>query len=148
MKKIFLALLSLVFVSNIYAFDLGSIASNMTNSESKESSLVDTITSSLGVTNTQAAGGITALLGNAATKMSKEDVSSLTSKVPEVSNFMGNDSSTSNLISSLASNSTVQEQFSALGLDATMISKFTPIILDFINSEAGSTLMNIVKSAI
>lgn len=148
MKKIFLAIFSLILVSNTYAFDLGSIASGLTSSESKKNSLVDTISSSLGVTNTQAAGGITALLGNAATKMSKEDVSSLTSKVPEVSSFMGNDSSTSNLISSLASNSTVQEQFSALGLDTAMVSKFTPIILDFINSEAGSTLMNIVKAAL
>jgi hypothetical protein len=149
MKKLFFIMLNLVFIANIYAFDLGSIASSMTtSSDTKSNSLVDTVSSSLGVTNTQAVGGITALLSSAASNMSKDDVNSLTTKVPELSSFMGGDSSTSNLLSSIASNATVQEQFSALGLDASMIAKFTPLILNFINSEAGSTLMNIVKSAL
>jgi len=148
MKKLFFIIVSLVLVSNIYAFDLGSITNDMVSSDTKSNSLVDSITSSLGVTDTQAVGGVTALLSNASSNMSKEDINALTTKVPELSSFMGNDSSTSNLISSIASNSTVQEQFSALGLDASMIAKFTPLILNFINSEAGSTLMNVVKSAL
>ena len=148
MKKLIFTLLSLMFITNVNAFDLGSIASSMTSSDTKENSLVDTISSSLGVTNTQATGGITALLGSASTNMSKEDTDALTTKVPALSSFMGSDSSTSSMLTSLASNATVQEQFSALGLDASMVAKFTPIILNFINSEAGTTLMNIVKTAL
>ena len=104
--------------------------------------------STLGVSNAQAVGGVTALLSNATTKMSKEDVGTLKKEVPEVSSFLGDKSSTSSLLSSIASNSTVQEQFKALGLDADMVSKYTPIVLDYINSEAGESLMKIVKSAL
>ena len=148
MRKLIFIMFNLLLISNVYAFDLGSIAKSMTSSEAKSNSLVDTISSSLGVTNTQASGGIAALLGNASSNMSKDNVNSLTKKVPELSSFMGGDSSTSNLLSSITSNATVQEQFSALGLDPSMVSKFTPLVLNFIDSEAGSTIMNMVKSAL
>ncbi len=148
MRKLIFIMFNLLLISNVYAFDLGSIAKSMTSSETKSNSLVDTISSSLGVTNTQASGGIAALLGNASSNMSKADINSLTKKVPELSSFMSGDSSTSNLLSSITSNATVQEQFSALGLDPSMVSKFTPLVLNFIDSEAGSTIMNMVKSAL
>jgi len=148
MKKILLVILSLVFITSLQAFDLGSLANSVTSSDKKENSLISSIMSTLGVSNAQAVGGVTALLSNATTKMSKEDVGTLKKEVPEVSSFLGDKSSTSSLLSSIASNSTVQEQFKALGLDADMVSKYTPIVLDYINSEAGESLMKIVKSAL
>jgi len=146
MKKTLLIILMILFSTTLYAFSLSSLmGGEESKSETSTTALISQLTSSLGVTNTQAVGGATALLSNAATKMSQSDKDSLVKSIPELSQYMGGGSSS--LLTSIAANSTVQQQFSALGLSSDMISQYTPIILQFIDSQAGKTLMNIVKSS-
>jgi hypothetical protein len=52
------------------------------------------------------------------------------------------------MLGSLVSNTSLSSQFSALGMDGSMVAKFIPIILEFINTEAGSSIMKSVQSAL
>jgi hypothetical protein len=153
MKKI-LCLVPFVLL-NLYAFDLGSATNSLlsstatTKSTTEQSSLLNLLTSNLGVSNSQAVGGASAILTKAATNMSQADVSSLTSAIPSISSLITTSSqSGQNMLGSLVSNTSLSSQFSALGMDGSMVAKFIPIILEFINTEAGSTIMNSVQSAL
>jgi hypothetical protein len=103
------------------------------------------------VSNSQAVGGASAILTKAATNMSQADVSSLTSAIPSISSLISSTVSSQsgqNMLGSLVSSTSLGSQFSALGMDSSMVGKFIPIILQFINTEAGSTIMNSVQSAL
>jgi hypothetical protein len=153
MKKILLVIPFLV--ANIYAFDLGTAASTLMSSSTKteqkteSSGLLSLLTSNLGVSNSQAMGGASAILTKAATNMTQADVNSLTSAIPSISSLITTSSqSGQNMLGSLVSSTSLGSQFSALGMDSSMVGKFIPIILQFINTEAGSTIMNSVQSAL
>ncbi|DAB34060.1 MAG TPA: hypothetical protein CFH82_07350 [Sulfurospirillum sp. UBA12182] len=155
MKKI-LCLVPFVLL-NLYAFDLGSATNSLlsstatTKSTTEQSSLLNLLTSNLGVSNSQAVGGASAILTKAATNMSQADVSSLTSAIPSISSLISSTVSSQsgqNMLGSLVSSTSLGSQFSALGMDSSMVGKFIPIILQFINTEAGSTIMNSVQSAL
>lgn len=155
MKKI-LYLVPFVLL-NLYAFDLGSATNSLlsstatTKSTTEQSSLLNLLTSNLGVSNSQAVGGASAILTKAATNMSQADVSSLTSAIPSISSLISSTVSSQsgqNMLGSLVSSTSLGSQFSALGMDSSMVGKFIPIILQFINTEAGSTIMKSVQSAL
>ena len=153
MKKILLVIPFLV--ANIYAFDLGAAASTLMSSSTKteqkteSSGLLSLLTSNLGVSNSQAMGGASAILTKAATNMTQADVNSLTSALPSISSLITTSSqSGQNMLGSLVSNTSLSSQFSALGMDGSMVAKFIPIILEFINTEAGSSIMKSVQSAL
>jgi hypothetical protein len=154
MKKVIF--LCLFFIGHVYAFDLGTITNAFTNSteESKQvtaqesSSLIGLLGSSLGVSQTQAIGGASAILGKAASNMSSSDVSALSSKIPSISSMLTGSSQTSNMLGALASSTSLSSQFSALGMDSGMVAQFIPVILEFINSNAGSSLMQSVQNAL
>jgi hypothetical protein len=155
MKKI-LCLVPFVLL-NLYAFDLGSATNSLlsstatTKSTTEQSSLLNLLTSNLGVSNSQAVGGASAILTKAATNMSQADVSSLTSAIPSISSLISSTVSSQsgqNMLGSLVSSTSLGSQFSALGMDSSMVGKFIPIILQFINTEAGSTIMKSVQSAL
>lgn len=155
MKKI-LCLVPFVLL-NLYAFDLGSATNSLlsstatTKSTTEQSSLLNLLTSNLGVSNSQAVGGASAILTKAATNMSQADVSSLTSAIPSISSLISSTVSSQsgqNMLGSLVSSTSLGSQFSALGMDSSMVAKFIPIILEFINTEAGSTIMKSVQSAL
>lgn len=155
MKKI-LCLVPFVLL-NLYAFDLGSATNSLlsstatTKSTTEQSSLLNLLTSNLGVSNSQAVGGASAILTKAATNMSQADVSSLTSAIPSISSLISSTVSSQsgqNMLGSLVSSTSLGSQFSALGMDSSMVGKFIPIILQFINTEAGSSIMKSVQSAL
>ncbi len=137
------------------AMDLGAVTKVATEAvapqgSSQSSGLVGALTSGLGITSSQASGGAAALLGSAASKMSGDDLSSLTSAVPALSSMMGGSSSGSGLAGlagTAASALSVTDQFSSLGLDAGMVTKFMPIILNYVQGEGGVDAMNLLKSA-
>jgi len=135
------------------AFDLGSavnaasaLSSKTASSSSSEStSLVSMLTQQLGVTETQATGGTAALLGKAKSAMSSTDYAGLLSAVPELSSFSGG--SGTSMLDSLGGDSLTQ-QFSALGMDSSMVGKFVPILLDYVNTSGGSEMTGMLKSAL
>jgi hypothetical protein len=131
----------------VYAADLG---------------LVGLLTSKLGVTNEQAESGAGAIFSTASKKMSVEDFTKVTDALPEVtslmSSFSSGDSGSGSLGglssmmgktgSSLSTLAGLSDTFSKLGIGSDMVGKFIPIVLEYAQSKGGSTIANLLKSAL
>ncbi|MBY5992172.1 DUF2780 domain-containing protein [Ferrimonas balearica] len=111
--------------------------------------LVDSLVTQLGVTPAQASGGAGALLAYAQHDLNHDDWTQLTALVPEADALAQSTDLGRGVMSSLGSvlgddNLTmakVAEQFQALGLDATTVSQFAPVILDYLNQHGGEDLV-------
>ena len=131
-----------------------------TASSASADGLLDALTGQLGVTAEQASGGAGSLFGLAKNNLSNEHYSQIASVVPgieemiasvpasgnsgsvaAVASMLGGDSSAGNL-ASLAST------FGDLGMESNMIGKFMPIILDYLQSEGGQAVMELMKGAL
>lgn len=147
MKKTeLIALLGATLLSTqLSAFDMGSmlktaapIAVESLAPSVKDNALLSSLTS-LGITPTQALGGSAAILNSAKTKMKPEQFSALTQQAPVLGDILGDGA-----VSSLLGTGSVSNQFQALGMDSSMISKFTPLILNyakgFVSPEIASAL--------
>jgi len=156
------AVAALLVGSGACALDLGAALNTLskpqtsTQQESSKStadtSLIGSLTSSLGITETQATGGTAAILNDASKNMNTQERSSLTSAVPALQSFMGGSTASSSsqggLLGSVMSNATVSQQFESLGMDPQMVNQFVPVILDYVQSEGGSEMMNLLKGAL
>ncbi|WP_432459273.1 DUF2780 domain-containing protein [Agarivorans sp. QJM3NY_25] len=127
----------------LHSAGLGSLldsASALTgNQESTiNSELLNNLTSQLGVSDTQATGGTAALLALAQQQLSGSESSLLNDIIPS-----GNSASLSaQLLQKISSMDSVKSAFSALGLDASMIEQFAPIILQYVGNNGGSSLVD------
>ncbi|ODB94251.1 hypothetical protein A3194_01805 [Candidatus Thiodiazotropha endoloripes] len=123
--------------------------------------MLDALTSQLGVTSEQASGGAGSLFQMAQNNLSTEDFSQIASVVPgidkmmasaqssskesgavsAVASMLGGDSSAGNM-ASLAS------AFDSLGMDSNMVGQFVPIVLEYLQSEGGESIMSMMKGAL
>ncbi len=105
--------------------------------------LVGQLQSQLGVTETQAVGGTSALLQLAKNQLGADTMNSLTSKTPGLASLAGGGSSLSeSLLASISSMDGVQSAFSALGMDSAMIQQFVPIVMGFLGDQGvGASLL-------
>ncbi|GAA5218360.1 DUF2780 domain-containing protein [Corallincola platygyrae] len=125
--------------------------------------LIDMVTQQLGVSPTQASGGLGALLSTAQKGMSGGDFAALGDVVPDMSSLLaaaptqvsGDADTLGSMASGLlgdseaASNAVALNQaFSSLGLDSGMVGQYSKILLDFVESEGGQALMESLKSAL
>ena len=124
--------------------------------------LVSLLTKNLGVTTEQAEGGAGAILGVASKNMSSDQFTQVTDALPDVASLVKNaptsdaGSGSSGGLSSLLGNSQgslsslagLTSTFSDLGLSSDMIGKFTSVILEYAQSEGGSEIANLLKSAL
>ncbi|MFZ6041251.1 DUF2780 domain-containing protein [Vibrio natriegens] len=101
----------------------------------ESSPLTELLTSQLPVSTEQAAGGSSALLALAQSQLSGENSRELESLIPGLSSLSGAQS----LLGNVESLSAVQSAFDTLGLDASMISQFAPVILQYLNEQGAST---------
>ncbi|MZR62684.1 DUF2780 domain-containing protein [Alcanivorax sp. DP30] len=99
--------------------------------------LVDSLTTDLGVTQKQAAGGAGALLAMAKNNLSADQFGGILSKVPGLDSLLGGEGSglASSMLGNISSLEGVGKVFSALGLSPDMISQFAPKILGFLGGE-------------
>lgn len=99
--------------------------------------MVDSLSSDLGVTPQQAAGGAGALLAMAQNHLSPEQFSGVLAKVPGLDSLLGGDGGgmASSMLGNITSLEGVSKAFSALGLSPDMISQFAPKILGFLGGE-------------
>lgn len=124
--------------------------------------LLPLLTQNLGVTESQAKGGAGIIFDYVKQKVSTEEFALVAKSLPgveslinlapkanELSAQIGGLSPTlggkSDLTGGMAG---VAEKFGKLGLDAGMVDKYVKTILDFAQSEAGSTVTNIIKGAL
>ncbi|MGY5449556.1 DUF2780 domain-containing protein [Agarivorans sp. MS3-6] len=122
--------------------DLGSLldsASSLSGSDSSgiSSDLLGSLTSQLGVTDSQAAGGTAALMALAQQQLSSSDGSLLDSIIPSGAS----DSMSTQLLNQITNMESVQQAFGALGLDASMVQQFAPIIMQYLGDNGGADLL-------
>lgn len=130
-----------------------------------EISLTDTLVKQLGVSPEQALGGSGALFQTAKGNMSEADFSQLGNSVPGIDGMLSaapkaeaaSTSSTASLLSGLASasgNKTLTDaaslvnSFSQLGLSEEMISKFSPVVVDYVKQTGGEQMSNLLATAL
>lgn len=149
MKRSFLTFaffLSLV-TPNAFAFDFGSLLQQaapvtdavVANTSVGSNPLVKNLTSSLGVTPTQAIGGSAALFGEAKKDMKPSDFQSLTSSMPAIGSLMS---------AAPTSSSPLTNQFSKLGMKPEMVTKFTPFLLEYVKSGTTPEMAQLVQAAL
>jgi hypothetical protein len=124
--------------------------------------LINLLTGSLGVTDKQAKGGAGAIFDLVKRKVSSDDFRTVANALPGVDSLLDFapksselDSSIGGLSSSFGGKSqsmgamaSLADSFNKLGLDASMVDKYTRVVLDFAKSEAGQSVMNIIKGAL
>lgn len=149
MKRSLIALsfsLSLI-TPNAFAFDFGSLLQQaapitdavVASTPVGANPLVKNLTSSLGVTPTQAIGGSAALFGEAKKDMKPADFQSLTSSMPAIGSLMS---------AAPASKAPVADQFSKLGMKPDMVTKFTPFLLDYVTKGTTPGMAQLVQAAL
>ena len=123
------------------------------------SKLIGQLVDLLGATQSQAEGGAGAIFKAAKDNMSTGDYSQLLSAVPGIDSLISSAPEGSGLAGkatslfggsseSMKGTAALADSFSKLGLSPDMIGKYTDIILDFVQSEAGQQTMTLVKNAL
>lgn len=141
----------LLLVSNAFALDFGSLMQNVApvaqtaapavDASLASNPLIKNLTSTLGVTPTQAIGGTAAIINNAKTNMSPTDFAALTKQVPQAGTLL------SAAPAGLLSLGNLGSQFSFLGMDGSMIAKFSPLVLEYLQKGAAPSMDKILSTA-
>ena len=126
----------------------------------EDKGLVDLLSSQLGVTKDQAQGGAGSIFQLAKQNLNVEDFSSIAKAVPGIDQMIGaapkmegSSSSLGGISSMMGSNKLggmagLTSSFEKLGLNGDMVSKFTPIILDYVKNKGGEHAMNLLKGTL
>ena len=148
------------FVSKMFAVFFLIFWITYTPTYAGDMGLVDLLSSKLGVTKDQAAGGAGSIFQLAKQNLSGKDFSSVAKAVPGIDQMMGaapkveGSSSSLGKISSMVGNNKLGEMagltssFEKLGLSGDMVGKFTPIILDYVKNKGGEHVMSLLKGAL
>ncbi len=123
-----------------------------------ESPLVNQLTSQLGVTQPQALGGAGAIFGAAKQNLQPSEFGQISSAVPNMGSYLeaapkaqgvggmlGGLGGTAGKVGTMAS---LASSFSQLGLSADMVGKFTPIVLDYVQTQGGSSAMSLLQKGL
>ncbi|MGJ3257756.1 MAG: DUF2780 domain-containing protein [Alcanivorax sp.] len=100
--------------------------------------LVDSLSTDLGVSGQQAAGGAGALLAMAQSNLSGDQFSGVLNKVPGLESLLGGGEGggmMSSMLGNISSMQGVTKAFSALGMTPEMVSQFAPKILGFLGDK-------------
>lgn len=141
----------LLLVSNASALDFGSLMQSVTPVAQSAAPAVDTslssnpliknLTTTLGVTPTQAIGGTAAIINDAKGNMKPADFTELTKQMPQAGTLLGA------APSGMLPLGNVTSQFSFLGMDASMITKFSPLVLQYLQSGTTPGMDKILATA-
>ncbi len=133
-----------------------------TTAFSAESSLIELLTSQLGIENNQAEAGAGAIFRSAKSELNESDFGTIAKAVPEVYSLLDaapKEETVSKSIGSLTSAlgtgadklegaASLASSFNNLGMDGDMVGKFTTIILDYVKQKGGEHAMNLLKGAL
>ncbi|MBN1277291.1 MAG: DUF2780 domain-containing protein [Deltaproteobacteria bacterium] len=127
-----------------------------------DSGLIGLLSSQLGVTEGQAEGGAGSIFQAARQNLSIEDFSKVAGAVPGIDRMLGaapkleGSSGTLGGLSSMVGGSSgklggmaaLTGSFEKLGLSGDMVGKFTPVILDYVKTQGGEYVMDLLKGAL
>lgn len=118
---------------------LSNAVSNSQKEASQASGLVSSLTDQLGISQSQAAGGTSALVALASNSLSGDNANLLESIIPTDSGAGGG--LVSSLTGSIKTMAGVSSAFDKLGLDPALISQFTPILMEYVGKNGGGDLL-------
>lgn len=133
------------------------LLSFLTTAQAGGPDLVQMLTSQLGVSGEQATGGAGAIFGYAKDNLSADDFSSIAEGIPamddllamapepENSSALGKAGSMLGADTSLGGLAGLASSFDSLGLNADMVSKFVPIVSDYVGSVSGDQALALMK---
>ena len=118
--------------------------------------LIDQLTKSLGVNETQAKGGAGLIFKLAKDKLPAGDFSKVSAAVPGVDDLLkaapaeggGLLGGLGKMFGGAGGLGSLAGGFSKLGLDAGMVSKFIPIILSFVQSKGGDGVKSLLEKVL
>ncbi|NOI58312.1 DUF2780 domain-containing protein [Vibrio coralliilyticus] len=114
---------------------LTSVISEKLSNTQSQSPLTDALTSNLSISGEQAATGSAALLSLAQNQLPANQSEELTGAIPGLSSL----SSLGGIAGQVDSMSAVSDIFAKIGLDPSMISQFTPVILEYLSGQGASS---------
>ncbi len=134
------------------------VAQTAAQTQAPSPELVDLLTKGLKVTPEQATGGAGSLFQLAKTRLKPEEFSQVAAVVPGMNGFLkavpkpsgasALGSLASSLPSSAASLTSVAGAFKSLGLSPDMVSKFVPVLTQFVQSKGGTKLASLLTGAL
>jgi hypothetical protein len=114
----------------------------------QSSGLVNLLSSQLGVSETQASGGVGSILKLAQEKLSAGDFDQVAKAIPGADKYLAQ---AKQLLGggNVGDKAGLQSAFSKLGMSPDMVGKFSPIVTQFVSqsggSQAGSLLAGVLK---
>ena len=124
--------------------------------------LITTLVDTLGITKEQAKGGSGALFQNAKDNLSADDFQKVSDAVPDMTGYLaaapggktksGLGGALGSSLSSLGGGSSkagsmldLSSAFSKLGMNSGTLAKFIPVVLDFVQSKGGESVVGLLK---
>jgi hypothetical protein len=164
-QSIISALLFLtVFSTSLSAISLGEAAAMLPGQKASSTQsatqavagtdLTSLLVSQLGVSDKQASGGAGSILNYAKGALSADDFSKVASSIPGIDTLLSAVPSAGGGLGGVASAlgggslggmAALASHFSSLGLNADMVQKFMPVILDYVKGTGGSDVMSLLS---
>lgn len=131
--------------------------------EENQASLTNTLVNQLGVSQQQALGGAGAIFQTAKGNMEPQAFSTLSQSVPgmnemlnaapKISNGMSNmtggiSSMMGNANNTLGSMASLVSSFKKLGLSPNMVNQFVPVVTNYVRTNGGQVMANLLQSAL
>jgi hypothetical protein len=110
------------------------------------SSLVNMLTSQLGVTANQANGGVGSTLNYAENKLNSTDFNSLTKVIPGSDEFMQSAKDLGAVKGPITDKAGLEAAYSRLGMGSEMTSKFNKTLGDIVGKAGGDSVKNLFGS--
>ena len=137
-----LSLLSLAIAGNAAAQSLPGSLLSMANP------LMSKLTSSLGVTQDQAEGGVGSILTLAHEKLAKGDFDKIAALIPGASGYLEKAKSLGAVAGPLLNGAGLNGALAKLGIDAATAAKFIPQVTRFVSKAGGSKLGGLLTNAL
>jgi Protein of unknown function VcgC/VcgE (DUF2780) len=110
--------------------------------------LISSLTSKLGVTDSQAKGGMGSLLTLAKEKMGGGDFGKLTALMPQASKYMDTAKQLGAVAGPLVNKKGLDGALSKLGMKPETVSKFVPTVTDYIGKLGGDSAKSMLTNAL
>jgi hypothetical protein len=108
--------------------------------------LISMLTSKLGVTDSQAKGGMGSMLTLAKEKLASGDFSKLTSLMPQASKYMDTAKQLGAVTGPLKNKAGLNGALAKLGMNSDTVNKFVPLVTDYVGKIGGEGAKNILLS--
>lgn len=131
------------------ALPMASQAQSLTDlASSMKDPLIAALSSKLGVTDSQAKGGMGSLLTLAKEKLGSGDFSKLTALLPQATKYMDTAKQLGAVAGPLVNKAGLDGALSKLGMNSATVKKFVPTVTDYVGKIGGDSAKNLLANAL